>query len=230
MSDKVIRIGGASGAFVDSAIAVPQLLTVPGIDYLIFDYLAEGSMGVFGRMQAMNPALGFMTDFVDVHVGPYLREIKQKGIKIVANAGGLNPQGLADALQRRADEMGVKLTIATVDGDDLRPRLDELRKRGIKEMFTGADLPEKVLTANAYFGGFPIADALARGADVVLTGRVVDSALILGPLIHEFGWKTDDYDLLSAGTVAGHLLECGAQVSGGTFTDWQDVPDWAHTG
>ncbi len=230
MSDKVIRIGGASGAFVDSAIAVPQLLTVPGIDYLIFDYLAEGSMGVFGRMQAMNPALGFMTDFVDVHVGPYLREIKQKGVKIVANAGGLNPQGLADALQRRAEEMGVKLTIATVDGDDLRPRLDELRKRGVKEMFTGADLPDEVLTANAYFGGFPIADALARGADVVLTGRVVDSALILGPLIHEFGWKADDHDLLSAGTVAGHLLECGAQVSGGTFTDWADVPDWAHTG
>jgi hypothetical protein len=230
MSDKVVRIGGASGAFVDSAIAVPQLLTVPGIDYLIFDYLAEGSMGVFGRMQAMNPASGFLPDFVDVHVGPYLQEIKAKGVKIVANAGGLNPKGLAEALQRRADEMGVKLTIATVDGDDLRPRLDELRKRGIKEMFTGAPLPEKILTVNAYFGGFPIADALARGADVVLTGRVVDSALILGPLIHEFGWKPGDHDLLSAGTVAGHLLECGAQVTGGTFTDWADVPDWAHTG
>ncbi len=230
MSEKIIRIGGASGAFVDSAIAVPQLLTVPGINYLIFDYLAEGSMGVFGRMQAANPASGYLPDFVDVHVGPYLREIKQKGVKIVANAGGLNPQGLADALRRRADEMGVKLSIATVDGDDLRPRLDELRKRGVTEMFTGTPLPDKILTANAYFGGFPIADALARGADVVLTGRVVDSALILGPLIHEFGWKPEDYDLLSAGTVAGHLLECGAQVSGGTFTDWADVPDWAHTG
>jgi hypothetical protein len=230
MTDKIVRIGGASGAFVDSAIAVPQLLTVPGIDYLIFDYLAEGSMGVFGRMQAMNPASGYLPDFVDVHVGPYLREIKAKGVKIVANAGGLNPQGLADALRRRADEMGVSLSIATVDGDDLRPRIDELRKRGIKEMFTGAALPEKILTMNAYFGGFPIADALARGADVVLTGRVVDSALILGPLIHEFGWKPEDHDLLSAGTVAGHLLECGAQVSGGTFTDWQDVPDWAHAG
>jgi hypothetical protein len=230
MSEKIVRIGGASGAFVDSAMAVPQLLTVPGINYLIFDYLAEGSMGVFGRMQAANPASGYLPDFVDVHVGPYLQEIKAKGVKIVSNAGGLNPQGLADALRRRADEMGVKLTIATVDGDDLRSRLDELRKRGVKEMFTGAPLPDKILTANAYFGGFPIADALARGADVVLTGRVVDSALILGPLIHEFGWKPEDYDLLSAGTVAGHLLECGAQVSGGTFTDWADVPDWAHTG
>jgi hypothetical protein len=230
MSDKIVRIGGASGSYVDSAIAVPQLLTVPGMNYLIFDYLAEGSMGRFGRMQAVNPASGFLPDFVDVHVGPYLPEIKAKGVKIVTNAGGLNPQGLADMLRRRADEMGVKLTIATVDGDDLRPRLDELHKRDIREMFTGAPLPQKILTANAYFGGFPIADALARGADVVLTGRVVDSALILGPLIHEFGWKPEDYDLLSAGTVAGHLLECGAQVSGGTFTDWADVPDWAHVG
>jgi hypothetical protein len=230
MSEKIVRIGGASGAFVDSAIAVPQLLTVPGINYLIFDYLAEGSMGIFGRMLAANPASGFLPDFVDIHVGPYLQEIKAKRIKIVANAGGLNPKGLAELLRRRAEEVGVTLSIATVEGDDLRPRLDEMRKRDIREMFTGAPLPEKILSMNAYFGGFPIADALARGADVVLTGRVVDSALILGPLIHEFGWKPQDHDLLSAGTVAGHLLECGCQVSGGTFTDWADVPDWAHSG
>ena len=230
MTEKIVRIGGASGAFVDSAIAVPQLLTVPGMNYLIFDYLAEGSMGVFGRMQAMNPALGYLPDFVDVHVGPYLKDIKSKGVKIVANAGGINPKGLADALRKRAAEQGLDFSIAVVDGDDLRPRVDELRRRGIAEMFTGAPFPDKILTINAYFGGFPIADALARGADIVITGRVVDSALILGPLIHEFGWKHDDYDLLSAGTVAGHLLECGAQVTGGTFTDWADVPDWAHTG
>jgi hypothetical protein len=230
MTEKIVRIGGASGAFVDSAIAVPQLLTVPGIDYLIFDYLAEGSMGVFGRMQNANPASGYLPDFVDVHVGPYLKDIKSKGVKIVANAGGINPKGLADALHKRAAEQGLSFSIAVVDGDDLRPRIDELRARGITEMFTGAPFPEKILTINAYFGGFPIADALARGADIVITGRVVDSALILGPLIHEFGWKPEDYDLLSAGTVAGHLLECGAQVSGGTFTDWADVPDWAHTG
>ena len=230
MTDKIIRIGGASGAFVDSAIAVPQLLTVPGMNYLIFDYLAEGSMGVFGRMQNANPASGYLPDFVDVHVGPYLKDIKSKGVKIVANAGGINPKGLAEALQRRAAEQGLTFSIAVVDGDDLRPRIDELKARGITEMFTGAPFPDKILTINAYFGGFPIADALARGAEIVITGRVVDSALILGPLIHEFGWKYDDYDLLSAGTVAGHLLECGAQVTGGTFTDWADVPDWAHTG
>src|SRR6201996_1756786 len=230
MTDKIVRIGGASGAFVDSAMAVPQLLTVPGINYLIFDYLAEGSMGVFGRLQAMNPAGGYLPDFVDVHVGPYLREMKQKGVKVVANAGGLNPHGLAEALKKRADEMGVEITIGVVDGDDLRPRLDEFRKNGVTEMFTGVEFPEKVLTANAYFGGFPIADALARGADIVVTGRVVDSALILGPLIHEFGWKPTDYNLLSAGTVAGHLLECGGAVSGNTFTDWAAARDWAHAG
>jgi len=147
MTDKIVRIGGASGAFVDSAMAVPQLLTVPGMNYLIFDYLAEGSMGVFGRLQAMNPAGGYLPDFVDVHVGPYLREMKQKGVKVVANAGGLNPHGLAEALKKRADEVGVEITIGVVEGDDLRPRLDELRKRGITEMFTGAAFPEKVLTA-----------------------------------------------------------------------------------
>ena len=228
--DRIVKIGGASGAFVDSAIAVPQLLTVPGLDYLIFDYLAEGSMAIFGKMQAANPASGFIPDFIDVHVGPYLREIKEKGIRIVANAGGLNPRGLAAALQRRAEENGVSLTIAVVEGDDLRPRLDEIAAEAPTDMFSGAPFPAKVNSINAYLGGFPIAAALARGADVVLTGRVVDSALILGPLIHEFGWKPTDYDLIAAGTVAGHLLECGAQVTGGTFTDWASVPDWAHTG
>jgi hypothetical protein len=230
MTDRVVRIGGASGAFVDSAIAVPQLLTVPGLDYLIFDYLAEGSMAIFGKMQAANPASGFIPDFIDVHVGPYLREIKAKGVKIVANAGGLNPRGLAAALKQRADDQGVSLIIAVVEGDDLRPRIDEFAARAPRDMFSGAPFPAKVISINAYLGGFPIAEALARGADVVLTGRVVDSALILGPLIHEFGWKPTDYDLLAAGTVAGHLLECGAQVTGGTFTDWASVPDWAHTG
>jgi hypothetical protein len=230
-TDRIVRIGGASGAFVDSAIAVPQLLTVPGLDYLIFDYLAEGSMAIFGKMQAANPASGFIPDFIDVHVGPYLREIKEKGVKIVANAGGLNPRGLAAALKQRAEDQGVSLTIAVVEGDDLRPRIAEIAAKAPPDMFSGAPFPSaKVISINAYLGGFPIAEALARGADVVLTGRVVDSALILGPLIHEFGWKPTDYDLLAAGTVAGHLLECGAQVTGGTFTDWASVPDWAHTG
>jgi hypothetical protein len=133
-------------------------------------------------------------------------------------------------IRKRADELGVAIKVGVVEGDDLRDRVDELRREGYRDMFTGAPFPDTIGSINAYLGGFPIAAALAAGADIVVTGRVVDSALILGPLIHEFGWKPQDYQLLAAGTAAGHLLECGAQATGGTFTDWRDVPDWAHAG
>jgi hypothetical protein len=228
--DRVIRIGGASAALSDSALSVPQLLAGGRLDYMIFDYLAEGSMGIFGRMQAADPAAGYGSDFLSVHVGPHLREIAAQGIKVVANAGGVNPSGLAAALERMIAEAGLSLTVAYVDGDDLRDRVDELRAAGHRDMFTGAPFPDKVISANAYLGAFPIAAALAKGADIVVTGRVVDSAVVLGPLIHEFGWRREDHDLLAAGTLTGHLLECGAQVSGATFTDWRDVPDWTNPG
>jgi len=230
MTERIVRIGGAAGASIDSAIAVPQLLGVPGMNYLIFDYLGEGAMGLFAKLQAADPNSGFMTDFIDVHIGPHLAEMKAKGVKVVANAGGLNPRGLAAALARRADELGIAVRIGVVEGDDLRGRVEEFRREGHRDMFSGAAFPDGIGSINAYLGGFPIAAALAAGADIVVTGRVVDSALILGPLIHEFGWRPQDYDLLAAGTAAGHLLECGAQATGGTFTDWQDVPDWAHAG
>ena len=230
MTDKIVKIGGAASASIDSAIAVPQLLAVPGMNYLIFDYLGEGAMGLFAKLQQMDPNSGYMTDFIDVHVAPYMSELKAKGVKFVANAGALNPRGLAAALAKRAAEQGVLLKIGVVDGDDLRGRVEELRAERHRDMFSGAAFPDTVLSINAYLGGFPIAAALAEGADIVVTGRVVDSALILGPLIHEFGWKPTDYQLLAAGTAAGHLLECGAQSTGGTFTDWRDVPDWAHAG
>ncbi|ARS27600.1 acyclic terpene utilization AtuA family protein [Sphingomonas sp. KC8] len=227
---RVIRIGGATASFSDTALSVPQLLAGGRLDYLIFDYLAEGSMGIFGRMQAADPAAGYGTDFLTVHVGPYLHEIAAQGLKVVANAGGVNSAGLAAALERMIAEAGLSLTVAFVDGDDLRPRLEELRAAGHRDMFTGAAFPDNIISANAYLGAFPIAAALGKGADIVVTGRVVDSAVVLGPLVHEFGWGRDDLDLLAAGTLAGHLLECGAQVSGGTFTDWRDVPDWANIG
>ena len=227
---RVIRIGGATASFSDTALSVPQLLADGRLDYLIFDYLAEGSMGIFGRMQAADPAAGYGTDFLTVHVGPYLNEIAAQGLKVVANAGGVNPAGLAAALERMIGDAGLSLTVAYVDGDDLRPRIEELRAAGHRDMFTDAPFPENIISANAYLGAFPIAAALAKGADIVVTGRVVDSAVVLGPLVHEFGWGPDDLDLLAAGTLAGHLLECGAQVSGGTFTDWRDVPDWANIG
>lgn len=229
-SGKVVRIGGASGALNDSVIAVPQLLRVPGLNYLAFDYLGEGAMGIFARLKQMDPASGFLPDFVDLHIGPYLAELKARGIKVVANAGGLNPEGLAALIRARGEEQGLALKVATASGDDILPLTETLRAEGVRDMFNSAELPERPGSFHAYLGAFPIAAALDAGADIVITGRVADSSLILGPLIHEFGWGPADHDLLAGGTVAGHLLECGAQVSGGTFTDWQDVPDWAEIG
>ena len=188
-------------------------------------------MGLLGRMQAADPKGGFGTDFLTVHVGPHLKEIARQGVKVIANAGGLNPHGLAAATEAMIQAAGLSLRVATVDGDDVRGGLAGLRAADVRDMFTGATLPQQpIISANAYLGAFPIAAALARGADIVITGRVVDSALALGPLIHEFGWKTHDYAHLAAGTLAGHLLECGAQVTGGTFTDWRSVPDWENIG
>ena len=227
---KVVRIGGATASFSDTALSVPQLLDGGRLDYLVFDYLAEGSMGLFGRMQAADPSAGYGTDFLAVHVGPHLRQIAAQGVKVVANAGGVNPAGLAAALDRMIAEAGLSLTVAYVEGDDLRSQVEQLRAAGHRDMFTGAAFPDNVISANAYLGAFPIAVALEKGADIVVTGRVVDSAIVLGPLIHEFGWGEGDFDLLAAGTLAGHLLECGAQVTGGTFTDWRDVLDWANIG
>ena len=213
----MIRIGGGSAFFIDSAMAVPQLLGA-GVDYIIFDYLAEGAMGLFGRMRLADPKSGFPSDFMDVHVGPFLRQIAQGGIKILANAGAVNPAGLTHVLRARIAELGLGLKVACIAGDDLIDR-------------TFAELPSSgVTSANAYLGAFPIAAALGQGADIVITGRVVDSALALGPLIHEFGWGPRDFAQLAGGTVAGHLIECGAQVTGGTFTDWRAVEGWANIG
>lgn len=229
-NDKVVRIGGATASLADTALSVPQLLSGGQLDYLVFDYLAEGSMGILGRLQAANPDMGYGFYFLSLHVGPYLEEIASRGVKVVANAGGVNPAGLVSALEQMIKAKGLDLTVACVEGDDLRGRLDELRAAGHRDMFIDTPFPDEVVSANAYLGAFPVAAALAAGADIVITGRVVDSAVVLGPLIHEFGWGFDDLDMLAAGTLAGHLLECGAQVTGGTFTDWRDVPDWGNMG
>jgi len=228
---QVVRIGGASGALNDSIIAVPQLLSVPDMNYLAFDYLGEGAMGLMRRLREMDPKSGFLTDFVDLHIGPHLAELKSRGVKVISNAGGMNPEGLAALIRQRAADMNIQMKVGVVTGDEIDGLVPDLLKENVKDMFTGEPFPEKKIgSINAYLGAFGIAAALDAGADIVITGRVVDSALILGPLIHEFGWGPDDHDLLSAGTAAGHLLECGAQVSGGTFTDWEDVPDWANSG
>jgi hypothetical protein len=226
--DRIVRIGGASGAWGDSPRAIPQLLSGP-IDYLMMDYLAEVSMSLLARARMKAPEGGFPPDFV-AYLKGRLSEIARRGIKVVTNAGGVNPQGCGAALQAVCNELGLTLRIATVEGDDVLPYIDSLRENGVREAVSGAELPPRLLTANAYLGALPIKAALDRGADIVITGRCADSALALGILMHEFGWAADDYDRLAAGSLAGHLLECGAQGVGGLHTDWAKVPNWENIG
>lgn len=230
-ADRVVRIGGASGYWGDSAEAARQLVERGGIDYLVFDYLAEVTMSILVRARAKAPDAGYAKDFVDLVMKPLLPEIRKRGIKVIANAGGVNIPACASALAKVAEEAGLDLRIATVTGDDLLARMDELRGQGVRDMTTGKPMPARLISANAYLGAFPIAAALDAGADIVLTGRCVDSATTLGALIHEFGWQPQDYDRLAAGTLAGHILECGAQGTGGNFTDWRDVvAGWSDMG
>jgi hypothetical protein len=229
MTRETVRIGCASAFWGDSSAGVEQLVGAGEIDFLVFDYLAEITMSLLARARARKPELGYVPDFVEA-IAPLLPQIKGKGIRIVSNAGGINPQAAAAALRQKAEEAGIALAIAVVTGDDLTSRADEIRASGVTEMFSGAAMPEKLATMNAYLGAQPIALALDRGADVVITGRCVDSAVVLGPMVHAFGWSWTDYDKLAQGSLAGHLLECAAQVTGGLFTDWRDVPGWDDMG
>ena len=228
---RTVRIGCGAGFWGDSPEGPAQLVRSGGIDYLVMDYLAEITMSILARMKARKPDLGYATDFVSMVMKPLAREIAEKKIRVVTNAGGVNPDACRDALMAVFREAGVDLKVAVVHGDDLSAGADAYRAAGTLEMFSGAAMPERLASVNAYLGAFPIAAALDDGADVVITGRVVDSAVVLGPLIHEFGWKPGDYDLLSAGSLAGHVVECGTQVTGGIFTDWRETADgWADMG
>jgi hypothetical protein len=225
MLKKIVRIGGASGYWGDTASAPIQLIEKGDIHYLVFDYLAEVTMSILAKQRSRSEDAGYAIDFVTAVMKPLVREIAKRKIKVIANAGGVNLPACRKALEKVAQDAGVTLKIGVVEGDDLMPRFMELRTMNIREMQTGAPLPEQIMSANAYLGAFPIAAALDAGADIVITGRCVDSALVLAPLIHEFGWKSDEFDLLAAGSLAGHLLECGAQATGGNFSDWREVAD-----
>ena len=230
--NKTVRIGGASGFWGDSSVGAPQLVASGQIDYLVFDYLAELTMSILAGARLKKPELGYATDFVTVAMRAVLRDVIDKGIRVVSNAGGVNPQGCADALAAVAAELGVPLRIAVVTGDDVLPLIPGLREADppVRELQSGAAMPAKVLTANAYLGALPVKAALDAGAQVVITGRCVDSAVTLGILMHEFDWAPDAYEQLAAGSLAGHILECGCQATGGLHTDWDTVPDWAHIG
>ncbi len=234
-ADRTVRIGGASGFWGDSSVGAPQLVGSGQIDYLVFDYLAELTMSILASARLKKPELGYATDFVTVAMKSVLRDVVAKGIRVVSNAGGVNPQSCAAALAALAAEQGVPLRIAVVTGDDVMPLLPQLRDAtpAVRELQSGKPLPDKVLTANAYLGAEPIRAALDAGAQVVITGRCVDSAVTLGVLMHAFNWQPADpdwLDKLAQGSLAGHILECGCQATGGLFTDWDTVPDWAHIG
>ncbi|XP_056345117.1 uncharacterized protein LOC130252017 isoform X3 [Oenanthe melanoleuca] len=225
-----VRIGCASGFWGDTAAAVPQLLYGGKLDFLVFDYLSEITMSLLTAAKARSPVLGYTPDFVSTAMAPYIKDIHRKGVRVISNAGGINPLACAAALQEVAKKADVDLKIAVVAGDDLMSEKENLKGAGITDLESGKQFPENIHSMNVYLGARPISRALDLGADIVVTGRCVDSGIVLGPLIHSFGWNRDDYDLLAAGSLAGHLIECGAQCTGGIFTDWHTVPDWHNIG
>ena len=226
---RMVRIGNGQGFWGDSPDAALEQLTRGPLDYLGLDYLAEVTLSIMMRQRLRDPHKGYATDFV-AFLRRALPIIVAKGVKVVTNAGGLNPTACRDEIFKLAKELGITgLSVGVIEGDDLLPRLDELCALGhhLDHMDTGARLCEmrhKVLSANAYLGARPVAQALGAGAQIVLAGRITDTALALGPLVHEFGWAEDDWDRLAAGTIAGHIIECGAQCTGGNFTRWWEVP------
>ena len=226
----VVRIGGASGFWGDSSEGPRQLVQGGQIDYLVFDYLAETTMAVLAAARQRKPEMGWATDFVEIAMRDVLADALAKGIRIVSNAGGIHPEGCAQALRALAAELGLDVRIAVVSGDDVGAQLPALRSAGVRDLASGEPLPERLLSASAYLGASAVRDALAAGAQVVITGRCVDSAVTLGPLMHAFGWAEDDWDRLAGGSLAGHIIECGCQATGGLHTDWQEIPDWDRIG
>ncbi len=230
-----VSIANGQGFWGDSILGPVRLVREGPLDYLTLDYLAEVTMSILQKQRARDPKAGYATDFVRM-IGRVLPELVAKNIKVVANAGGVNPIACKDAVLEVMAKAGVRgVKVAVVEGDDIFSRLDELAAAGerLANMDTGAPLSsvrERVSSANVYLGAFPIAEALSLGAQIVITGRGTDPGLVLGPMIHEFGWKPTDYDLLAAGTIAGHIVECGVQCTGGNFTDWRSVPNLALAG
>ncbi len=235
MNNKIVRIANGQGFWGDSFTGPVRLVEEGPLDYLTLDYLAEVTISIMQKMRQRDPESGYATDFPEL-LRRILPSCKKKGIKIVANAGGVNPQGCRDAIRKVVNELGLKgVKIGIVEGDDILSRMPELMQGG--EAFANLDngaaistVLDRITSANVYIGAKPIADALAQGADIVITGRATDPSLVLGPLLHEFGWSLDDFNKLAAGTVMGHILECGPQCTGGNYTHWREVKDFARIG
>ncbi|XP_020777720.2 uncharacterized protein lratb.1 isoform X1 [Boleophthalmus pectinirostris] len=227
---KTVRIGCASGFWGDTATSVPQLVYGGNLDFLVFDYLSEITMSLLTAAKTKAPNMGYTPDFVQVALAPFINDIHKKGIRVVSNAGGVNPLACAQAIQEVVKKAGLEMKIAVVTGDDLMPHKNSLTEVKMADGSGPRSLPLTLHSMNAYLGAGPIRRCLDLGADIVVTGRCVDSAVALGPLMHSFGWEADQYDLLAAGSLAGHLIECGAQSTGGIFTDWHKVKDWDNMG
>ena len=230
-----IRIASGQGFWGDLPSAPINQVRKGPIDYLVMDYLAEVTMSIMQKQKMRNENYGYARDFVEV-IDEILPDIKEKGIRVVSNAGGVNPEACKDALLKAVKKHGYDdITVAVVDGDDILSDIDELIADGhhLNNMETGDDInsvKEQLLSANVYFGCRPIVEALKQDADIIVTGRVTDTGLTLAPMVHEFGWDFDDYDKMATGTIAGHIIECGGQVSGGNFTDWEKVKDFTEIG
>jgi hypothetical protein len=228
-NQKIVRIGCGAAFWGDTNTAAAQLVSKGHIDYLVFDYLAEITMSILAAKRMKDPGDGYAVDFVEHVMAPLMPQIKAQKIRVVANAGGVNPLACKQALEAAAAKAGVDFRVAVVLGDDLLERKAEFAD--CRELGGEAPPPPNLVSMNAYLGALPIARALDAGAEIVITGRCVDSALALGPLMHEFGWRADQYDQLAAGSVVGHIIECGAQCTGGNFTDWELVaPGFADMG
>ena len=234
-AEKIVRIANAGGYWGDDPHALRRQVTgkLP-IDYVTMDFLAEITMSILQKQHARDPRTGYARDFVR-QAEPLLGEILHRKIKVITNAGGVNPTACAEALFAAARKQGLPLKIAVIEGDDIAGRVPELRAKGIDfmNMETGEELgvrADQVLSANAYFGALPVVEALRHHPDIVLAGRVTDTGITLGALIHELGWPMDDYDKLAHGIVGGHIIECGAQATGGNFTDWPKVPSYFDIG
>jgi hypothetical protein len=234
---KVIRVGGGQGFWGDSLDAPRRQVDGGPLDYLMLDYLAEVTMSILQKQKERDPNMGYARDFVGA-MESVLDGVTERGVKVIANAGGVNPEACATAILEMAKQHGKagKLKIGVVTGDNLLPRIDELLAAGheMRNRDTGEPLSmvrDRVIAANAYIGSTPIVEALAKGANVVITGRSTDTALTMAPLRYEFGWAADDWNKLAAGIIAGHIIECGAQCSGGNcLYDWRSIENLADVG
>jgi len=234
---RIVRVASGQGFWGDWLDAPRRQVEGGPVDYLMLDYLAEVTMSILQKQKERDPAMGYARDFIGA-MESVLPAVVERGVRVIANAGGVNPVSCAHAVLDVARQRGAagKLKVGVVTGDDLLPRLDELIASGhpLANMETGEPLDavrDRVLSANAYIGSTPIVEALARGANVVVTGRSTDTALTMAPLRHEFGWASDDWNRLAAGIIAGHIIECGAQCSGGNcLYDWRNIPDLANVG